>query len=108
MDKDNDKVIVVPETDESYEQFHIDFIAKGKPTSKPCIVATRESLIKLYSSIAVALITNKKDDLFSGMNGRFSLKRLNEGIVFGGKGIQFTPLYPKGDDYEYRLTAWVK
>ena len=108
FDKDNDKVMVVPEVDDTFEFFSIDYVAKGTVATKPCIVATKNAQVKLYKEIALALITNKKSNPFSGMGGRWNQKRLEEGIIFGNGGVGMTNKYPAGSEYEYSLLAWVK
>lgn len=105
---DKDKVMVVPDLDDTFEFFSIDYVAKGTVATKPCIVATKEAQIELYKEIALALITNKKSYPFSGMGGRWNQKRAEEGIIFGNNGIGMTNKYPIGTEYEYTLMAWVK
>ena len=111
LDKRNDKIAVVANTD-GMEFFQKDYKTKNKIGTTPAVVSTQNAQRELYKDIANALIDNSPSDPFSGLGGsqsRAKLEaRLKKGLIFGGGGVGFDTLYPSGDEYEYRLMAWVK
>ena len=100
------KIQVVDEVDDTFEFFSMDFQSKGLLNTTPGIVSVKQSQKILYRIIANALISNKKDAIFKGMGGVWDEERLNEGIIFGNKGIGVTSTYPDSNKYNYTLMAW--
>ena len=109
LDKNNKMVKTSSSKDgKEFQHISIDCEAEGVLNSEPGIISLKAHQRTLFSMIAVAMIENPKNATFKGMAGRFSMKRLQEGITFGFSGYAYENLYPKGEFYEYRLHAWVK
>lgn len=108
LKKDNEKVQVVPEVDDTFEFFSMDFQSEGLLNTTPGVVSVAKAQKILYRMIANAMISNRPTAVFSGMGGIWDEKRLEKGIIFGSNGIGVTATYPDTNKYDYTLMAWVK
>lgn len=74
-------------------------------------IATPELLdpfrTQLFRKISNMVIFNRKNDVLSGMGGRWDASRLERGFVFGGGGIEMADLYPE-KNFKYKFLAWVR
>ena len=90
---------------DGFEEVKLHFESEDDLVATPELVDEYRN--QLFAKIANMVLTNRKSDVLSGMDGRWDAARLEKGFTFGGKGIEMLPLCPE-KNYKYKFLCWVR